>query len=186
MNTKYWIYLAITALITGFAFFAVKSCESQKPEIIVQRIDSVLKVFVHDTTFVEGKGKVIWKTLIDTNYIFIKDSMLFARFFKGENVVWDSIPITETNQYILSKPFASCLDTICKKDTIKACYEFPTNYLSVLYKPHPDSIYEKTIYVLIKKHWYFGAGIHVGAGYSGSFQGSAGLSIQLGYKIAEW
>jgi hypothetical protein len=88
----------------------------------------------------------------------------------------------------LSKPFVSYLDTIAKGDTINASYEFPANYLSVLYRPHPDSIYVQTInnYIVEERHWYIGAGIHFGAGWGGGFTGQIGLSFQLGYKFLEW
>ncbi len=193
-NIKYILGFIISFLLFIGGLFTYKSCqkcpEPPKYRTEKQIIDSMLKVIPRDTTYIIGKGKVIYRDLIDTNYIFIKDSMLFAKVFENDNVYWDSIPIPETYQYILSKPFESCLDTICQKDTVKVCYEYPANYLSVLYKPHPDSIYVKTInnYIVEEKHWYFGVGMHLGTGWSGGqgLTGQLGIGVHLGYKIGEW
>jgi len=194
LNLRLILYSIIAIALFVFGMLVNKSCtkcpELPKYRTEKQIIDSLLKVLPRDTLLIEGQGTVeyIKKYVHDTTNIFIKDSMLFAKVFENGFVNWDSISIPETYQYILSKPFVSSLDTICQKDTVKINYEYPANYLSVLYKPHPDSIYVKTInnYVVEVKHWYFGAGIHFGAGWGNGFTGQVGLSLQFGYKIGEW
>ena len=193
-DIKYFIFGFVAILLFIGGIFTQKSCqkcpEPPKYRTEKQIIDSLLIILPRDTLYFEGEGTTTYikKYIHDTTNIFIKDSMLFAKIFENGFVNWGSIPIPETYQYILSKPFVSFLDTICQKDTVKICYEYPANYLSVLYSPHPDSIYIRIInnYIAEVKHWYFGAGIHAGAGWGGGFTGQVGFSLQFGYKIGEW
>lgn len=193
-NLKYILGFIISAMLFFGGIFTQKSCmkcpETPKYRTEKQIVDSLLKVIPHDTIFVEGPGKIKWKPeyIHDTTAIFIKDSCLFAKVYEGNTVNWDSIPIPETYQYILSKPFVSYLDTIAKGDTISISYGFPVNQFDLALKKKPDSIYikETTNYIVQIKHWYIGVGIHSGVGWGGGFTGQIGLSFQLGYKIAEF
>ena len=193
-NIKFYLTIVSAIILIVISFLGGRGCvkcpEPPKYRTEKQIIDSMLKVISHESTTITVEGKIRWypEYIHDTTNYFIKDSMLFAKVFEEKNVYWDSIPVTETYQYILSKPFVSSLDTICQKDTVKIDYEFPENLLSVLYKPHADSIYVKTInnYIVEEKNWYIGAGLHFGAGFGGGFTGQVGISFQLGYKIWQW
>jgi len=121
-----------------------------------------------DTTYFEvprpsdsasGKGTVKWKIRHDTSFIYIKDSLLFARVFDGDSGVdWDSVLISETNHYILTKPFATHRKDTVRKDTLTYGYHFPENYLWSNIDFGPDSIMtihdSITVPFEIKEGWY--------------------------------
>jgi len=193
-NIKFYLTIVSAIILIVISFLGGRGCvkcpEPPKYRTEKQIIDSMLKVISHESTTITVEGQIRWypEYIHDTTNYFIKDSMLFAKLFEEKNVYWDSIPVTETYQYILSKPFVAYLDTIAKGDTINFSYGFPVNQFDLTIKKKADSIYVKTInnYIVEEKNWYFGAGIHFGAGFGGGFTGQIGISFQLGYKLWQW
>lgn len=77
---------------------------------------------------------------------------------------------------IQTKPFIARIDTVIMYDTIKASYEFPENYFSLLVKRKPDTVYTNTIYRTeyqeIKRPLYIDILSHTGAILSGFLIGN--------------
>lgn len=57
---------------------------------------------------------------------------------------------------IQTKPFVATIDTIVKRDTIYAKYNFPENQFDLLIRKKPDSVVYHTIYLTkeTKREWY--------------------------------
>lgn len=84
--------------------------------------------------------------------------------------------IYKRDTIIQARPFAARIDTVIKFDTIRASYDFPENYFSLLVKRKPDTVYTNTIYLTeykeIKRPLYIDILSHTGAILSGFLIGN--------------
>ena len=55
--------------------------------------------------------------------------------------------IIQKDTLILTKPFVAIVDTIIKRDTVFAKYEFPQNNFNLLIRRKQDSIIVQTVYI---------------------------------------
>ena len=155
-----WLIL-ICLLIGGILGWLIKP-EQYVPGLPVHNIDTTYILVPKPPVVASGPGIIKWKIRKDTTFIYIKDSLLYARFFEKINekydVYWDSIPVEATAQYILSKPFESSRTDTISGDTLNYGYHFPENYLWANISFKPDSIIKitdsVTIPLVVPEVWY--------------------------------
>lgn len=76
------------------------------------------------------------------------DTIIIAK--QSEPLVLEKVKpkiIIQRDTLILTKPFVAVVDTIIKRDTVFAKYEFPQNNFDLLIRKKPDSTIIHTVYV---------------------------------------
>lgn len=83
-----------------------------------------------------------------TNTIVRKDTVLIIK--ESEPIVIEKIKpkiIYKRDTIIETKPFVAVVDTVIKRDTVYAKYEFPENSFDLMIRKKPDSTMIQTIYI---------------------------------------
>lgn len=83
-----------------------------------------------------------------TNTIVRKDTVLIIK--EAEPIVIEKIKpkiIYKRDTIIETKPFIAVVDTVIKRDTVYAKYEFPDNSFDLMIRKKPDSTMIQTIYI---------------------------------------
>ncbi len=83
-----------------------------------------------------------------TNTIIRKDTVLIIK--ESEPIVIEKIKpkiIYKRDTMIETKPFVAVVDTVIKRDTVYAKYEFPENSFDLMIRKKPDSTMIQTIYI---------------------------------------
>lgn len=193
-NLKYILGFIISAMLFFGGMFTYKSCQ-KCPELPVitgstSHTWTDVEVKPNPPLQVEAKGKVLYKTKFVYVNIpsYVSDSTLYMRVLSADSAAFDSVKISELNQYYLARPDTYGLDTNSNGDTLGIRHEMPMNIFFIDWRRKPDSTINHyqidSIKYEVKKHWVFGGGINAGLNFDG--RASAGPSLFFGYIFGEW
>lgn len=193
-NIKFYLTIACAIILIVISFLAGKGCTKcpEPPKVIgsTSHTWTDIEVKPNPPLQVETKGKVLYKT--KTVYVpvpsYVSDSTLYMRIMNGDSATFDSVKISELNQYYLARPDTYGYNTISNGDTLDIKHEMPMNLFFIDWRQKPDSTIRfykiDSIKYEVKKHWVIGGGINAGLNFDGRV--SAGPSLFFGYIFDEW
>jgi hypothetical protein len=190
-NVKYYALSIGIGIALGVALMLTVFHSKGTVEYVKGKTDTLRIITTQPPLIIEGEGQVTFRTkLLHDTIITPCDTLDYTAdiFNSNKSLERKIIKFGEVQNYILTKPFTSEIDTIARGDSIRSSYAFPENLLSTVIRFRPDTILSlsRVDTMIIHKKWHITIGLGAGGGLVGSGWGNCvGVFVGLSYSLME-